>query len=384
MQRFLAEAGLRERDDESHRSTSEVEVSDIAFLTEEDIGLIDTARKSKTRAVQLIRFLIESVVREDTHAFEQLPVQCECGEIHRVFSAAWLIPLHDRKWIPTANARSTLVSAESLADLLAGQPDLVELLGGDDGTRLLQALEISSADFQLRAVATEELQRIRLVRSMGELARAAGGDIQRVEMLTREIRDHPEIFDAIQEAKVRREKVQSNQKLGQMVEDLLQEELTAHGLIVRRTGVGSDFEVDSDFTAGDEEVWLEIADDRTSVLIEVKSARSDRVRMTPTQANVASREHARFALCVVPLPDDSPTRELVRERSKFVFEIGRKLEQPLRAYSSVMNATNGARRSSGDIDVEITEGQVRFAVSQQIWLNGLDLHDAVTRIARRA
>ena len=183
LQRFLAETGLRERDDESHRSTSDVEVSDIAFLTEEDIGLIDTARKSRTRAVQLIRFLVKSVMREDTRAFEELPVQCECGEIHSAFSAAWLIPLHDRKWVPTAKARSTLVSAESLAELLAGQPDLVESLAGDDGTRLLQVLEVSPADFQLRAVATEEIQRLRLVRSMGELSRAAGGDIQRVEML---------------------------------------------------------------------------------------------------------------------------------------------------------------------------------------------------------
>jgi hypothetical protein len=384
LQRFLAEAGLRERDDESHRSTSDVEVSDIAFLSEEDIGLIDTARKSRARAIQLIRFLVTSVMQEDARAFEELPVDCECGEIHSAFSAAWLIPLHDRKWIPTAKTRSTLISVESLADLLAGQPDLVELLAGDDGTRLLQALEISPADFQLRAVATEEIQRLRLVRSMGELARAAGGDIQRVEMLAREVRDHPEIFDAIQEAKMRREKVRFNQRLGQMVEDLLRDELRAHNLNVKRTGVGSDFEVDTDFTAGDEEVWLEIADDRTSVLVEVKSARSDRVRMTPTQASMASREQTRFALCVVPLPDDSPTRELVREKSKFVFEIGRMLEQPLRAYSSVMNATYGARRSSGDIDVEIVEGQVRFAVSQPVWLNGLGLDDAVARIARRA
>jgi Domain of unknown function (DUF3883) len=388
LNRFLVEEGIRDRDrdreDESHRSISDVEVSDIAFLNEEDIGLIDTARRSKPRAFQLIRFVVTSVMREDTRAFEELPVQCECGQTHSAFSAAWLIPLHDRKWIPTERGRSALVSAESLANLLAGQQDLVELLGGDDGTRFLRALEISSADFQLRAVATEEGDRLRLVRSMGELARAARGDIQRVEMLTSAVRDHPEIFDDIQEAKVRREKVQSNQRLGQLVEDLLAEELTAHSLHVRRTGVGSDFEVESDFTEDDEEVWLEIIGNQTSVLVEVKSTRSDRVRMTPTQASMANREQSRFALCVVSVLDDPPTRELVREGSRFVFEIGRMLAQPLRAYSSVTDATEGARRPTGDIDVEIAEGQVRFAVSQQVWLGGLRLDAAVARIARRA
>jgi hypothetical protein len=382
LQRFLAEAGLRERDDESHSSTSDVEVSDIAFLTEED-GLIDTSRKSKTRAVQLIRFVLTSVMHEDTRAFEELSVQCECGETHSTFSAAWLIPLHDRKWIPTTRARSTLVSAESLANLLAEQQDLVELLAMDDGSRLLQALDISSADFQLRAVATEESQRLRLVRSMGELARAAEGDIQRVEMLTKEVRDHPEIFVTLLEAKERREKVKSNQRLGQLVEELLAEQLSAHGLSVRRTGVGSDFEIESDFTADNEEVLLEISGDRPSILVEVKSTRSDRVRMTPTQASTANREQARFALCVVPLLDDSPTLELVRVGSKFVFEIGRMLEQSLQAYTSFMNATDGVRQLSGNIDVEVTQGQVRFAVSQQVWLDGLGLDAAVATIARQ-
>ncbi len=392
LQRFLAEAGLREREDESnrsttdesHRSTTDVELSDIAFLTEEDIGLIDTCRRNRTRAAQLIDFVLTSVIPEDRRAFEEVPIECECDEQHLAFSAAWLIPLHDRRWIPTAGGRSTHVSAESLANLLTARQDLVQLFARDDGARLLEALEVSPADFQLRAVATEESERLRLVRSMGELTRAAGGDIQRVEMLTKEVHDHPEIFEAIQDAKLRREKVRSNQQLGRLVEELLKEQLEAHGLRVWPTGVGSDFEAESDFTADDEEILLSVGDNEVSVLIEVKSTRSDRVRMTPTQASMASQEQARFALCVVSLLDDPPTREHVLRESKFVFEIGHMLEQPLRAYSSVLSATDGARRPGDDIEVEIAQGQVRFAVGQPVWLNGLGLEAAVARIAHRA
>ena len=191
LQRFLAESGLRERDDESHRSTDEVDVSDIAFLTEEDIGLIDTARKSRTRAVQLLEFVVRSVMHEDGPAFEEPSVPCECGQSHSAYRAAWLVPLHDRKWSPTGEGRSTVVSAESLAVLVAEQPDVAALLGGDEGAQFLEALGISAADFQLRAIATKESDRLRLVRSMSELARAAGGDIDRVEMLATELHDHP-------------------------------------------------------------------------------------------------------------------------------------------------------------------------------------------------
>jgi len=383
LQRFLAESGLQERDDESHRSTDEVDVSDIAFLTEEDIGLVDTARKSRTRAVQLLEFVVRSVMHEDGSAFEKPSVPCECGQNHSAYRAAWLVPLHDRKWIPTGEGRSTVVSAESLAVLVAEQPDVAALLGGGEGAQFLEALGISAADFQLRAIATKESDRLRLVRSMSELARAAGGDIDRVEMLATELHDHPEIIDEIERGRERRAKVQANQVLGRLVEDLLKEVLGTHGLTVRRTGIGSDFEVETDFTDGGQEVLIEIKDGRRSVLIEVKSARSGRVRMTPTQAIKANQEQGGFALCVVPLRDDSPTIDVLRDACRFVFEIGRLLDRPLHDYRSVVEAADGARLQDGQIDVEIAEGQVRFAVNERVWLAGLDLNAAVAVITAK-
>jgi hypothetical protein len=104
---------------------------------------------------------------------------------------------------------------------------------------------------------------------------------------------------------------------------------------------------DSDVTDGEEEVWLEIEGNTTSILVEVKTARTDRVRMTPTQAKKAREEQARFALCVVPLADDSPTREVVRDECRFVFDIGQLLDEPLRDYVSLLKATNEARQQAG-------------------------------------
>jgi len=148
--------------------------------------------------------------------------------------------------------------------------------------------------------------------------------------------------------------------------------------------VGSDFEVDSDFTEDEREIWLQIAGGPTSVLVEVKSARTDRVRMTPAQAETAHRERARFALCVVPLSSDTPTPEDVRLASRFVFNIGELLEEPLRSYRAAATATRNAQKPQGQIDVEISEGQTRFAVSETIWQPGRDLGDAIDEIARRS
>lgn len=386
LDRFLAEdPELRQDDsDESHEAITEAEVSDVAFLTEEDVGLIDTARKSKRRAVQLMEFILRSVLEEDATAFDKDWLPCECGESHAAFRAAWLIPLRDRRWIPVDGRRSANVSAHALAGLLAERGHLVDELVGEKGSQLLRALGVSPADFQLRVIAPEEDQQAALVRSIGELARATGGDIERVEALVGEIRDYPEILDSIEEKRAMRATVERNQRLGRHVEDLLKEALQERGLRVERTGAGSDFEVDSDFTENNEEVWLKIVGPKTSILVEVKSTRSDRVRMTPRQAIKAHEERDRFALCVVPLDETEPSLEAVRDGSRFVFGIGLLIEGPLENYRSIESATALARQPEGPIDVEITEGQVRFAVDRNVWSDALNLDAAVDEVLRRA
>ena len=305
---FLPDEPLPERDGtSSHKSMREMEVSDLACLVEPDIGLIDMARKSKSRATEFIRFLLEFVTEADERAFEQCSVDCECEDSHWTYRAAWLAPLHRRRWVPLEadGHRAATATAESLAGLLANSPEISELLSGPRGEKLLGALGISRADLALRVVAEDEEERLTLIRSMQDLA-AAAGDVARVRELATEIREHPEIIDSIEERKSRRMKIQRNQEIGRLVEHLLRRELEVHGLTVRRTGIGSDFEVESDFIENEEEIGLELTGAGGSTLIEVKSTRVDQIKMTPVQAERSCSLHDRFALCVVPL-DDAPT-----------------------------------------------------------------------------
>lgn len=370
---------------ESHKSTQSMEVSHIAFLTEPDIGLIDTARKSRTRAIEFIRFLVEFAVGADERAFEQLSVDCECGQSHEIYRAAWLVPLYDRRWVPMESnrRRAAPASAESLASLLTNAPDVAELLSGERGKKLLKALGISPADLALRVIADDEETRVALIRSISDLAEATGGDFDRVRDLANEIREHPEIIKAIEEQKVRRKKVQRNQMIGRLVEELLRQELKDRRLTVRRTGRGSDFEVESDFIENNEEIWLEVVGGHMSTLIEVKSTRVDQVKMTPLQVETACSHRGGFALCVVPLHDDSPTRETVREHLRVVFGIGENLDSVWKEYKTIRNAAHTVRRHHGAIELEIIEGQVRFRIGREIWGEGLGLAQAVKRFSER-
>ncbi|MCY4399768.1 MAG: ATP-binding protein [Gemmatimonadetes bacterium] len=367
----------------SHKSTQELEVSDLACLVGAS-GLIDTARKSRKRATEFVRFLVEFAAEADERAFEVCEVECECGELHRTYRAAWLAPLRHRRWVPldASGRRGTIASAESLAGLLADSSEVSEVLSGARGEKLLDALAISRADLALRVVASDEDERLALIASMQDLA-AVAGDIDRVRALTTEIREHPEIIDSIEERKIRRTKIRRNQAIGNLVEKLLRQELESHGLTLRRTGIGSDFEVESDFVEEDQEVGLELSGGRSTTLIEVKSTTIDQVKMTPVQAHRACTLGDGFALCVVPLDDDAPTAETIRDGLRVVFGIGTRLESALSDYESMREAADAARQPRGAVELEIREGEARFRIGRAVWEEGLPLGQAVDRFGSR-
>ena len=377
---------------DSHESPQEVQVSDLAFLKEKDIGLINTARKSKKRATEFTRFLTEFVLATDDRAFEESSVDCECEDgVHKIYRAAWLRPLHDLQWVPLEphGHRSARASAESLARLLTDSPDITELLLGERGEKLLRALGISHEDLALRTVADDEETRVALIHSMKAFAEATDGDGDRIRDLANEICEHPEkIIESIEEQKVRRKKIQRNQDIGRIVETLLRQELEGRGLTVRRTGRGSDFEVegDNDYIENNEEVWLELVNSQVSTFIEVKSTRVDQVKMTHLQVKSACQLGDRFALCVVPLDDGIPTRQTISENLRVVFAIGGDLKSALAAFESLRGATDKARQPQGPdgaIEIEIIEGQVRFQIGRSIWEVALAFEKAVDRFAGR-
>ena len=163
MDAFLPDDPLPEVDGtESHKSTHEVQVSDLVYLSAPDIGLIDVARKSRKRATELIRFLVEFVAATDERAFEESSVDCECEHKHKIYRAAWLVPLHRRRWVPldTNARRAARVSAESLARLLTDSPDVAELLTGKQGEKLMR--------FRSRVTRSNRRARVRIRRCSRE------------------------------------------------------------------------------------------------------------------------------------------------------------------------------------------------------------------------
>jgi len=281
--------------------------------------------------------------------------------------------------------RQTTASAKSLADLLRDSPTLVAGLSDARGAQLLGAIGIDPSDFALRVIADDEQTRIALIQSMSDLAKATGGDAKRLREFTSEVRDHPELIDEVAKKKAERESIHRNQHIGKLVEELFEEELRdQRGLRVERRHVGADFEVDSDYTENGQEVVFEMEFGSNSTFIELKATKTEHAKMTPPQAAKACQLRNRFALCVVAVGEEEPTRDSVRQNARFVFAIGDRLAPVLARYESIVSATATARDYKGPVGIDMTDGKYRFRVDREIWAQGLTIKEAVARIVGAA
>jgi hypothetical protein len=372
-----------------HRTKDAVDVSALAFFERDETGL-DAVRRSKVRAVNLLLFLVQYVLKVDSRALDAIEADCECGEKHRYYPAAWLMPMWERQWVPLGDNKQSAATAETIAQLFEHREEELRQLAGGDGRKLLEALGISLADLSLRAVAKDEETRISLIDSIANIVHAADNDAEKVKLVAEEIRQSPKLLDQIREHRERRQKVQQNQSLGLEVERLLKEALREHGLRVVRTGVGSDYavsanyEFEEDYIVDDREVILAVEGGHRSFLVEIKATTSNIARMTVTQAETAANNKSRFILCVVPLETSTVTDEIVQHRCRFVMHIGEQIEPVWKEYRRYQETKGEACTRVGDVELRVQDGEVRFAVGARAWASGLSLDDVVREIVRHA
>lgn len=337
-----------------HRTETAVEVSTLAFFANEETGL-DAVRRSKIRAVKLLLFLSNYVLEEDPGALDMVEAQCGCGATHRYYRSAWLVPMWDRQWVPLGDSKQSSATPETIAQLFDGRETELRQITSGKGRKLLEALGISLADLSLRAVARDEDTRVSLIDSLTDIVHAAGNDAEKVKLVAEEIRHSPGLLDDIKKHRERREKVQRNQAFGAEVERLLKEALEAHGLKVTRTGVGSDYEIEEDYVEDGNEVILEIGNGRQSFLVEVKATVNNDARMTVKQAETAVENRDRFILCVVSLGSREATLEIVRERCRFITDIGYQIEPVWKEYSRLQETKGEACSRVGEVELIVKD-----------------------------
>ena len=371
----------------------------IAFLATD---LMQRCGEKEELAKLLLDFVLNVAARED-QSWREIGSFAGNRSGERISltmnKAIWPFELKVRSWIPVkapdADAIAPMPANESnLREILdpswlKGNRDAVDLLHQIFGFRQLTLL-LDSFGTEIEGDLVELLQYPELVKAAANNPDALrfASELKDTDVTLDSVRDF--VKDAAEDEKLlehlanrrkQRRQVHENQNLGALIETLVRDNLKIAGFSVRRTGVGSDFEiaVETGHLAN-----LHITKEKQSWLVEVKATRDQRVRMTDTQAKTAVDEENRFLLCVVPVEsgDTNPQAADIWPNMRFVAGLGDRLANLCNNLGDFedMRVDITADAATG-VQLEISPGPARVRVASSVWEDdGFPLDELAVRL----
>jgi hypothetical protein len=364
-----------------------IDVSDVAFLSLKDKGILDTARNSKSKGTLLLQFLFDHVIPLSSTDLEYRAVSCSCGKQHVTHSAAWLVPVKERKWVYESKGHPAYVSAVSLSRLIKDDASLMERLAEDAIFTFLARLGVSPSELRKSALDLPEQEMAKLERAMLGVLSATGNDPKKLEQIAELVSSAPELLAEFERKKKATERVHRNQILGALVEQLFNElftslEIKAMGLYLSRRPVGSDFALENDFIKEGQENLFGVAGGGKDLLIELKSTLCNTITMTQAQGALAASRSDSFILCVVPLEDRQPTVDLIKVNSRFVSSIGDRLHEKVDEVRDLKSLQEQTAQPTDGVQVVMGQGEFKYRVSDNVWTEELSFEDFKTFLIR--
>ena len=385
IRKLSAEGNMGEQED--HGSINEVNLTSIVFLeNSEDWGILNKCRRSRPKASQLVNFLLGYVASRDSSFLKPITVECTCKEpnvTHQVLPSKWLFALKARQWVPVGRNKEELPTVENIASLFQTEPKLLEYLRETQPSLLLNAIGISTS--QILVALQPPSQKPALNKAFAKLLWATNSNVSELEKIA-EVYQDLNMRTKLQEAFDTQKRIQRNQKIGKLIEqilrDALERSLPKEQFVVSRITAGADIGIDVDWefdivSENNKPVSYEVKILDHSFIIEVKATFLDYVRITVPQAREAVRNPASFALCVVELPPNfdslgtKEAEEAAKASSKFLLSLGSKLQDRLVEAEEFQGIHQEMRSPSSDeIVIDTSDVQIRFRIKKDLWTKG--------------
>ncbi|MDE0316613.1 MAG: ATP-binding protein [Candidatus Poribacteria bacterium] len=388
-----------------HEAEKEITVSNIAFLTKKDIGIIDKVRKSPDLARKFWRFLTKYVVVHDSKGMEIVEdVPCTCEKTHHIYPSEWLEPVVTRSWIPIGRNKADVVTAENLVNLFMDSDwDPIGLNEHESIDKLLKAIDISYLDLILAtfvdnndrkvvdSIITEMLRKSNgnvnhlnqaikyidavtsnehLSEHVEELLEATEDELNQAREIMKHLQEDNKLFlQEFEKSKDRTRSISENRSIGKLVEEsveqILKEKLPDKKFDVKPVHKGADFEiVELEVTQGNKKLW-----------IEVKSTRNDgdsqEVKISTLQAKKAAKEKENFLLCVVPIPESTKTDiETVRGSMRFIANIGNEVASLCDDLDRLEEVRVDITTDTiSDVRLDVEKSKAGILVKESVWIN---------------
>jgi len=320
--------------------------------------------KDLGKASRIVEFILNYVINSDD-SWES-PVNL--GE-KTLFPCYWLAVLKTKDWVPSADGRHLEpLNRENLERLLLGIPNF-------QLTKRIVDFLAKHFDISLSGVLALKLKTMN----------PSDSRISLVDRLVALPADYAEkIADEVEDRLAIIQRVRRNQKIGRIIEEIVKKIFEREGFKTEWTGIGSDFKlVESD------DIGLILLNQGTGktagqeILIEVKAASTEMVRMTLEQSRRAVQQKAHFILCVA---DVSPTDFQLDDEEVINDALVEEISHSLRFVPNISQSIETAVKEAEELhlhqidlrDVEISPGvkigfeesQIRIGVMKEIWGKG--------------
>lgn len=283
-----------------------------------------------------------------------------------VRGALWLADLRFRAWVPVPGEderpAKMVANASTLNQLL--NPEW--LVGNDAGIRLLSDwFGFDQLELRLLGVAPDADMRRELRNSLAKLVEFGGSDPD----------TYGTLVDAIEAQRRRSRDVNRAKRLGDAVQEAVRSALESHDLRLDLIDREFDYEV----TLPSEDLLEDVASRfrMGPYLLEVKATTTGRARLTPPQANRASKDASVYVLCVVDLraiPDDHLdvhwTSSMVEPLAKMIPRIGSNVEQTCRLVETAKTCPVGIRNESA-LRYEVPLSLLDAGISISTWVESI-------------
>ena len=379
---FLPDEPLSPDEEKSNPTSETAHIrSQIPFFSGDDHCVLNRARGGGTRAIKVLKFLFDFILPADPKAFEKATTKCDNGKDHNFYRAGWLTYLRNR-WVPVGEGRSE-PTAQSMASLLAAEPELLKRLGDHQISQLFTIMGASPADLLLRTVGKDDPDRMSLIQSLTQITSAVGNDIEKVKVLAGAIEQDSEVYRFAVERQQRRETIKRNQALGALVESLFKVAFKDTGLKAERTGPGHDYYVAPDDGEEEDAGQIEISGPKGKVYVEIKATTTIVARMSVKQVREAVANKDRYFLCVVSVSNANLDVDDFKAKARFVVNIGELFQNLWSEYNSMQSAVSKTSKYDSGLAIEVTDQQVKFRVDDTVWQSGKDFASVLAEFQSR-
>ena len=366
---------------EAHEATVPFSVTD--FVERELI--MDRVRNSTDRGRLFWQFITEYLIKAVSQLLKTQTIECKsCDSTHDYYPAAWLESVRNNQWIRQGDSRFT-PDAKSLANLLRGSGWKLSSLDENHAlVEFLKAIRLTPSELRLEFIMNNE-ERDTVIQKMTAIHQSNGGNWEPFEALAKRIENDekasesfvrileaPEdefnqVIEDLAERQKQQQRMTENRDLGLRVEKWVGGILEDEGFEVESVDIGADFIIESDLitlgvTRGTQKWW-----------IEVKSARTESVKISSKQTQNALDKKENFLLCVVPIPENTDLNfKTVRENMRFIKNISKKFGNRVTELCEYIGGqetvlTNDPDDTSPGVELEGEAGKAEIRVQKSVW-----------------